>query len=88
MKRCHVDLTTLIVPGENDTEEEMREICSWIAGLRDVFGGKTGREIPLHISRFFPRWRMTDRAPTEIGKVYQLVRTAKRELEYVYSGNC
>ena len=87
-KRCHVELTTLIVPGKNDSEEEMRELSGWIAGLEDVFGGKTGRDIPLHISRFFPRYRMRDREPTEVGKVYSLVKTARENLHWVYPGNC
>ena len=88
VKRCHVELTTLIVPGENDTAEEMREISGWIAGLRDVYGGKPGRDIPLHISRFFPRYRMTDRPATGIGKVYELVETAREHLRFVHPGNC
>ena len=88
VKHCHVELTTLIVPGENDSSEEMLELSNWIAGLKDVSGGKTGREIPLHISRFFPRYRMTDRGPTDVKKVYELVETAKRNLQYVYPGNC
>ncbi len=87
-KRCHVELTTLVVPGMNDSEEEMRELSGWIAGLREVFGGKTGRDIPLHISRFFPRYRMTDREPTEVRKVYSLVKTARENLRWVYPGNC
>ena len=87
-KRCHVELTTLIVPGKNDSEEEMRELSGWIAGLEDVFGGKTGQDIPLHISRFFPRYRMRDREPTEVGKVYSLVKTARENLHWVYPGNC
>ena len=88
VKTCHVELTTLIVPGENDSREEMREISGWIAGLQDVYSGRTGREIPLHISRFFPRYRMTDRPPTDVRTVYELVETAKQYLKYVYPGNC
>ena len=88
VKRCHVELTTLIVPGENDSREEMLELSGWIAGLEDVSGGKTGRDIPLHISRFFPRYRMTDRGPTDVKTVYELVEAAKQNLKYVYPGNC
>ena len=88
VKRCHVELTTLIVPGENDREEEILELSGWIAGLRDVYGGRQGNTIPLHISRFFPRYRMTDRRATDPGKVYALVRTAEKHLKYVYPGNC
>ena len=88
VKQCHVELTTLIVPGENDTREEMLELSGWIAELQDVYGGKTGRDIPLHVSRFFPRYRMTDRAATEVRKVYELAETAREKLSYVYTGNC
>ncbi len=88
VKRCHVELTTLVVPGENDSEAEMRELSSWVAGLQDVYGGKPGSEIPLHISRFFPRYRMTDRKPTDVKKVYSLVKTAGENLRYVSPGNC
>ena len=88
VRRCHVELTTLVIPGENDTEGEIRELSGWIAGLEDVHGGKPGREIPLHITRFFPRWRMTDRGPTDIQKIRRLVKTAEEKLAYVYPGNC
>ena len=76
---CHVELTTLVVPGENDGEDEMEEEARWIAGL--------SREIPLHITRFFPQYRMTDRRPTDIGKLRSLAGIAGRYLEYVYLGN-
>ena len=88
VKRCHVELTTLIVPGENDSEEEMLRLSEWVAGLQDVSGGRQGREIPLHISRFFPRHRMRSKHPTDVGKVYSLVKAAERNLLYVYPGNC
>ena len=88
VKCCHVELTTLIVPGENDSREEMQELSGWVAELQDVYGGKSGKEIPLHISRFFPRYRMTDRGPTDVKKVYELVEEAKKKLKYVYPGNC
>ena len=77
---CHVELTMLIVPGMNDTEEEMREASSWIAGLSD--------EIPLHISRFFPRYKMNDRGPTDVARIYALADIAREKLKYVYTGNC
>ena len=79
---CHVELTTLIVPGENDSEGEMRALSRWVAGLE---GGET---IPLHISRFFPRFHMTDRPATEVSQVYRLADVAREALEYVYTGNC
>ena len=88
VKNCHVELTTLIIPGENDSEEEMRELSGWIADLKDKSGSVTGKRIPLHISRFFPRFHMTDRPPTEVRKVYRLAEVAREKLKYVYTGNC
>ena len=80
VKDCHVELTMLIVPGMNDTEEEMREASGWIAGL--------SCEIPFHISRFFPRYKMNGRSPTDVGKIYSLADIAREKLKYVYTGNC
>ena len=97
VKFCHVELTTLIIPGENDTEEEMRELSAWIAGLNSGAGEVSGKmsgglqkgtEIPLHISRFFPRFHMTDRRATDVRKVYRLADVARENLRYVYTGNC
>ena len=87
VKRCHVELTTLIVPGENDNVDEMLALSEWVAGLKNVQGGKQGREIPLHISRFFPRHRMTDRSPTDVTTICSLVQAARKHLLYVYPGN-
>ena len=83
-EHCHVELTTLIVPGMNDTEEEMREACRWTASL----AGGAGREIPLHVTRFFPRFRMSGGRPTPVRTVYRLADVARETLEYVYTGNC
>ena len=88
VKYCHVELTTLIVPGENDTEEEMREISSWIRSLKDSDGNEIGKNIPLHISRFFPRFQMRDKSPTDVSLVYHLADVARENLDYVYTGNC
>jgi pyruvate formate lyase activating enzyme len=87
-KRCHVELTTLIIPGENDSEDEMREMTSWIASLTDLQGNTAGADIALHISRFFPRFHMTDRDATDVGLVYRLADIARERLRYVYTGNC
>ena len=81
---CHVELTTLIVPGENDGEEEMRSLSEWASRLRNP----DGEEIPLHVSRFFPRFRMRDREATDVGTVYRLAEVARENLKYVYTGNC
>lgn len=81
--RCHVEVTTLIIPGENDTAEEMEALSSYLAEV----GRKKGVDIPLHITRFFPRFRLTDRDATDIGNLYALVDTARQHLKYVHAGN-
>ena len=88
VKSCHVELTTLIIPGENDSEEEMREMTAWIASLKDDSGNTIGADIPLHISRFFPRFHLTDRPATPVSNVYRLADVARERLRYVYTGNC
>ena len=77
---CHVELTTLIVPGENDSEQEIKELTSWVGGISS--------DIPLHITRFFPRWKMTDLGATDIRTVYSLAETARKSLKHVFIGNC
>ncbi len=86
VKICHVELTTLIIPGENDSEEEMLSLSRWVASLHPAEG--SGREIPLHVSRFFPRFHMTDRPATDPALVRHLAETARENLMYVYTGNC
>ena len=80
-EQCHVELTSLIVPGMNDSEEEIRAMTQWIASLPH------GEEIPLHITRFFPRYRMQDRNPTEKAVILKLVEIARQQLKYVFPGN-
>ena len=80
---CHVELTTLIIPGENDSEDEMRELSAWVASLEK----KHNKKIPLHITRFFPAFKLTDRAPTPESTIMNLVEIAKENLEYVFPGN-
>lgn len=79
-KDCHVELTTLIVPCENDSEEEMEREAQWIASIDP--------KIPLHVTRFFPRYRMQDREATDVGRILRLKAIAGRQLAYVCTGNC
>ena len=88
VKICHVELTTLIVPNENDTEDEMRQIVSFISSLTNADGDVIGPDIPLHISRFFPRFKMRDRDATDVALVYRLADIARERLNHVYTGNC
>lgn len=83
-EECHVELTTLIVPGMNDDVGEMEEEAGWIASVED----KAGKKIPLHVTRFYPRYHMADRQATDVRHVYRLAETAGRYLEHVFVGNC
>ena len=83
VKSCHVELTNLIIPGENDSEEEMRELSKWIHFLEI----KTGKKIPLHVTRFFPNFHMTDREATSVDLIYRLADVARENLEFVFEGN-
>lgn len=83
LETSHVELTTLIIPGKNDSEEEMRSLSAWVAGLEK----ESGKKIPLHITRFFPRFKFTDNEPTPISKIKRLVDLAMEQLEYVFAGN-
>lgn len=78
-KVSHVEVTTLIVLGENDSDKEMEELSGWLASV--------SRDIPLHISRFFPRWQMQDRDATPVKQVYHLAEIARKNLKYVHEGN-
>ena len=79
-RTCHVEVTTLIIPGENDTDEEMRQLSEWIASVSP--------DIPLHIARFFPRYHMLDKKATNPDTVYHLADVAREALYFVYEGNC
>ena len=79
----HVELTTLIIPNENDSEEEMDKLSAWVHQLELTYN----KQIPLHISRFFPRSQYGDRKPTEIASVLRLAEVARKHLTYVYEGN-
>jgi pyruvate formate lyase activating enzyme len=82
-KSCHVELTTLIIPGENDSEEEMRQLSAWIAALEN----QVGKKIPLHITRFFPAFKLTEKEATPVNTILRLVEVAKENLEFVFPGN-
>lgn len=81
---CHVELTTLIVPGKNDSVLEMEEEAQWIASV----AADAGKEIVLHVSRFFPRYRMMKGKATDVAMVYSLAEIARKHLRHVFTGNC
>ena len=77
---CHLEVTTLVVPGVNDTDEEMDRLSAWLSSVDP--------SIVLHVSRFHPAWRIHDRGPTPVDRVYALADVARRHLRHVRTGNC
>lgn len=75
----HLEITTLIIPGKNDNENEMEEETKWIAG-------ETGSETPFHLSRYFPSYRRDDPV-TPRSSLNSLYEIALKNLKYVYLGN-
>lgn len=75
---CHVELTSLIVPRLNDSPEDMRAQAEWIAQISP--------DIPLHITRYFPRYKMRESA-TDISRMKKLKEIAGRSLQHVCLGN-
>lgn len=76
--KCHVELTTLLVTGLNDSPEEIGRLVDWVASL--------DREIPLHFSRYFPNFEM-DLPATPLETLRQAMDIARKKLSYVYIGN-
>jgi pyruvate formate lyase activating enzyme len=75
-----VEVTTLIIPGKNDSDDQLRGIAGFLA--------RTGKEIPWHISRFHPDYKFTDEAATPIEAMERAVEIGKEEgIEYIYLGN-
>jgi pyruvate formate lyase activating enzyme len=75
----HLEITTLIIPGQNDSEKEMALQSEWIAG-------ELGKDVPLHLSRYFPRYKRDDPATPE-ETLAKLFETASEKLNNVYMGN-
>ncbi len=76
---CHVEITTLIIPGENDSSDEIDALSAWIAAIDP--------KMPLHITRFFPQYKMADKEPTPVSTVFDLAAVANKHLTNVYAGN-
>ena len=76
---CHVEVTTLVIPDWNDSPREIEEMAKWLASQSP--------DIPLHLSRYFPRYELTDKPPTSLHSLTELKKTAERHLNHVYLGN-
>ncbi|MCK4531857.1 MAG: AmmeMemoRadiSam system radical SAM enzyme, partial [Candidatus Aenigmarchaeota archaeon] len=76
-----IEVTNLIIPGFNDSEEEIGKLVDWV--LRNL-----GKETPLHFSAFFPQYKVKDISPTPVSVLENAVRIARRKgMKWVYAGN-
>jgi pyruvate formate lyase activating enzyme len=77
-RTCHLEVTNLLVPGRNDSDEEIEDLIKFVA--------RQGRHVPLHFSRYFPRHRATEpNTPTD--RLLRAAALARQKLDYVYLGN-
>jgi pyruvate formate lyase activating enzyme len=75
------EITTLLIPGENDSDEELEALTSWVMD-------KLGPDVPLHFTAFHPDWKMTDRPSTPPATLTRARNLALAHgLRYVYTGN-
>ena len=79
---CHLEVTTLVVPGMNDSPNEIA------ADGELQLDAALDPSVPYHVTRFFPCHRLTDRPPTDVRLVHELADVARRHLRHVYVGNC
>ncbi len=78
-KKCHLEITNLLITGQNDSEEAVERLVDYIAKY-------LGKDTPLHISRYFPRYKM-DTTATPEDSLLSAWELAKSKLDYVYLGN-
>jgi pyruvate formate lyase activating enzyme len=75
---CHIELTNLIIPGYNDTDDDFNLLTDWVFSVNP--------SVPLHFSRYYPRYRFTaGETPRE--SLFRAYEIAKKKLKYVYMGN-
>ncbi len=79
--RVWFEITTLLIPGENDSNQELEQQCRWIAD-------NLGPDVPLHFSAFHPDWKMRDTPATPPATLTRARKIAlEHGLHYVYTGN-
>jgi len=76
--KCHLEVTTLVIPGKNDSEEFIEEVSAFLASL--------DKNIVLHLSRYFPQYHYTI-PPTDKEWLLHLCQVAGKHLPYVKAGN-
>jgi pyruvate formate lyase activating enzyme len=79
--RVWLEITNLLIPGENDSETELEEMTQWIVE-------QLGPDVPLHFTAFYPAWRMLNKPPTPASTLWHARRIAMRNgVRYAYTGN-
>ena len=78
--KIHLELTTLLIPGKNDSKEELNELTKFIAEI--------DKNIPWHVSAFFPMHKMTNTSPTSTEEIVNAINIGKDNgLRFIYAGN-
>jgi len=78
---CWLELTTLLIPGENDSTRELNEMTSWVVD-------KLGPDVPMHFTAFHPDWKMQDITPTPLSTLTRARKIAiENGVHYAYTGN-
>jgi pyruvate formate lyase activating enzyme len=76
-----VEITNLLIPGANDSEKDLRKLCRWVVK-------SLGPNTPIHFSRFYPMYKLTNLSPTPLSSLMRAERIAKEEgLHFIYIGN-
>lgn len=79
--KAWLELTTLIIPGENDSEDELEKMTQWVVE-------NLGADVPIHFSAFHPDWKMQDKPRTPIATLLLARQIAlKNGIHYAYIGN-
>lgn len=78
-EKCHVEVTTLVIPTLNDDLKEISKMAQWLSAI--------SKKIPLHLTRYFPNCRMQDVPPTPKETLFRAQEEAQKYLDYVYLGN-
>jgi pyruvate formate lyase activating enzyme len=78
---CWVELTTLLIPGENDDPEELKRLSDWVVS-------NVGPDVPVHFTAFHPDYRMTDKTHTPADTLFRAYDIARKAgIAHVYTGN-
>ena len=76
-----LETTTLLIPGENDSERELHDLCAWVVE-------SLGADVPMHFTAFHPDWKMRDVAHTPPATLTRARRIAlEHGVRYAYTGN-